>query len=170
MLFPKGFSANLVLITWSIFGSVLAYGFLANLRMMLLKPVLEPTVDTMQDILDSGLIPFTYQGNYILKIYMTNSPNNATSTIGKRLYVAANWEEYESMTYTDVLEGTHILFDTAFSDTDRFHTSRDTLGGAYPYISDIANRKWPLIGDYNKHINGYIQVCLHGSKHKDKHY
>ena len=163
MLFPKGFSANLVLITWSIFGSVLAYGFLANLRNMMLRPVLEDPVDSFQDVLDRGLIPFTFAGNQIMKIYMMNSPVNVTRTIGEMLYVPKTWEEEERMVDINVLEGTHVyLSGDSYSYT--YYMSKDTLGGYYDPGSDLSNKKWPLIGDFNKICHGYIQVC-HGYIH-----
>ena len=65
LIFPRGFSANLVLLTWSIFGGVLLHGFLANFRVMLLRPVLEKPVDTAQEVLDRGMIPVTIdRGEY----------------------------------------------------------------------------------------------------------
>ena len=43
-------------------GGLFIYAFLANLRTMLLMPQYEAPIDSAQDILDRGMIPFVGDG------------------------------------------------------------------------------------------------------------
>ena len=68
-MFPRGFSVNFVLLTWSIFGGILIHAMLANFRGMLLSPVLEEPVDTAQQILDRGMITGRTRWSSILGLF-----------------------------------------------------------------------------------------------------
>ena len=61
-LFTKGFTANTVLLIWSLFCLIMINSFLVNFRSMLLKPLMETPVYTAQDVLDRGMIPIIVPG------------------------------------------------------------------------------------------------------------
>ena len=62
LVFPKGFSVNLVLMIWGIAAALIIYGFLANFRDKLLKPIFEKTVESAQDVVDNRLQDFAVDG------------------------------------------------------------------------------------------------------------
>ena len=62
-----GFSANVVSALWSISGSFLQHILLCNFLAILLKPAVEPPVDSAQDMIQKGLSPFVVPGKYFLK-------------------------------------------------------------------------------------------------------
>ena len=74
-LLTKGFVANLVLIFWSVIGSVIGYAFLANFLTMLIKPVLEKPIDSVQTIVDQGMVPITYDGGEWYIEFLKSSTN-----------------------------------------------------------------------------------------------
>ena len=63
----NGFSANVVSALWSISGSFLQHILLCNFLAILLKPAVEPPVDSAQDMIQKGLSPFVVPGKYFLK-------------------------------------------------------------------------------------------------------
>ena len=94
LLFPRGFSANLVLLVWSVLGSVLAYGFLSNYRTMLLSPVLETPVETAQDVFDREMIPFIELETYIDILKRSPKGRLPNSKPGKSSHLG--WEFFTS--------------------------------------------------------------------------
>ena len=73
IVFPKGFSMNFVLITWALFGGLFIYAFLANFRTILLMPQYEKPIDSAQDVLDRGMIPFVDNGGEWLRDHLLQS-------------------------------------------------------------------------------------------------
>ena len=74
-LFPRGFSANFILIIWGVFVAICAYAFLAIFRDILIMPVYEDPIDSYQDVIDKGLIPFAHPGSHYYGEHLANSPN-----------------------------------------------------------------------------------------------
>ena len=55
-LIKRGRAGNLLLLTWSVMGMILMFGFTCNLRAILLKAKLLPPLDTAESIFESGKI------------------------------------------------------------------------------------------------------------------
>ena len=162
MLFPRGFSANFVLFTWSLFGGVLLHGFLANFRVMLLMPVMEKQVNTAQDILDRGLIPFTRDDEYWID-HMKNSPNPVYQQLAEIAVVPKDYAELLRMLKEDLQgAGTPVyLYNILFPEEEElgdYHWSKEILQGDLPFIFWLVSNRWPLKDDLAKHILIWQQV------------
>ena len=72
---PKGFAANFVFICWAVLGSVIGYAFLAIFLTMLIKPVLEEPIDSVQTIVDRGIVPITKYHSQFWKDHLNSSAN-----------------------------------------------------------------------------------------------
>lgn len=163
-VFPQGFSANFVLIIWALFGSLFVYFFLANFRTMLLMPKYGKPIDSAQDILDRGLIPFRESGGGYWKQFLLQSPNPAYQELGEILVIAKDWDHYYKMMEEDILvANTHVMlgFLDGYDRTlGKFHESKDTISGAGKGSVDILNKKWSLGEEYSYHLLLFHQVIL----------
>ena len=102
---------NFVLITWALFGSLFIYAFLANFRTMLLMPQYEKPVDSAQDVLDRGMIPFVNVGGDYWRDQLLQSSNPTYKKLGEILVVPKDWDQFEKMVREDIQEGnTHTIF------------------------------------------------------------
>ena len=54
-IFPIGFSSNMVLLLWCVWGGFLLHILECNYLTVLLKPVYEEPVDTAEDVIERGL-------------------------------------------------------------------------------------------------------------------
>ena len=162
LLFPRGFSANLILIIWSLSSSVIAYGFLANLRVMLLTPVLEAAVDTPEDIIGRGLTPFIEWNAKFYIDFLKRSPNPVYQELADIMAIPKDEEAETIMIIEDMFKaGTHVYLnydiDKKFGDR---YLSKTILEGMSPWAVLIQNKKWPLNDEFAKHILRYQQVCM----------
>jgi hypothetical protein len=87
LVFPRGFSMNFVLLTWALCGGLFIYAFLTNFRTMLLMPQYEKPVDSAQDILDRGMIPFVIDGGDYLRDHLLQSSTSAYQKLGEIVVV-----------------------------------------------------------------------------------
>ena len=166
LMFPRGFSSNLVLLTWSVFGGVLLHGLLANFRVMLIKPILEEQVDTAKDILDRKLIPVMAEGGlgqYWIA-HLKQSPNLVYQQLAKIAVVPEDMDELITILKEDLHgAGTHVyLSNWLWPEQEMlgsYHWSKEVLEGNSPWIVWIVNKKWPHNDDLGKHILMYQQVC-----------
>ena len=109
-VFPKGFSMKLVLITWALVGGQFIYAFSANFRTMLLMPQYEKPVDSAQDILDRGMIPFVIYGGEYYKQFLQQSSNPAYQKLGENVVVSKDVDQYLKMHKEDVQgANTHVF-------------------------------------------------------------
>ena len=69
--------------------------------------------------------------------------------IAKRFYIAKDWDEYYDLVrkvnstgmYADI--GTMPYFDLT-EELKYWYQSSETIGGDYPYIIHLSNKKWPM--------------------------
>ena len=165
LLFSRGFSANCVLLIWALFGSVLMHGFLANFRVMLIKPVLEAPVDTAQAILDRGLIPLVNEGTigHSWIVTMNASTNPVYRQLAKIAVNPTDIPELVKMIKEDVLDaGTHVYLTDVLRPEEAelgfFHYSREVLEANSPFVGWIVNKRWPLNDELAKHLLLYQQA------------
>ena len=110
LTFPKGFSMNLVLIIWALCGGLLIYAFLANFRTVLLMPHYGKPIDSAQDILDRGMIPFVQDGGDYYKQFLKESSNPTYQKLGEILVVPKYAEQWKKMIREDIQgANTHVL-------------------------------------------------------------
>ena len=163
-IFPRGFSANFVLLTWSLLGSVLAYGLLANFRIMLLRPVMEKPVDTAQDILDRGMIPVVDKKGYYYVDHLKQSSNPVYQHLADIAVIPNDYAEVLSI-LEKYLQGanTHVYLCAGINydmmKLGSYYYSKEVLEGSAPWIVWIVNKKWPLKDALAKHLLRYQQVC-----------
>ena len=164
-LLPKGFAANFVLISWSVLGGVIGYAFLANFLTMLIKPVLEKPIDSVQDIVDQGMVPITFEtgwGEYYIDL-LKNSPNPLYRQLAEIAITPKDGEERLKLMKERILkDGTSVyISDRIYSDEldpADFYSSKDVLEGMDPWVVWIVNKKWPLSEKLAQHILIYQQV------------
>ena len=68
---------NFVLLTWLYFGGLLLHAFLCNFTVMLMLPQYGKPIDSAQDILDRGLIPFVDWGGEYYRDHLLQSTTPA---------------------------------------------------------------------------------------------
>ena len=83
---------NVVKITWGLFGGIFIYVFLANFRTMLLMPQYDKPIDSAQDVLDRGMIPFVDWGGDYYRDHLLQSSNPAYQTLGGVVVVPKDWD------------------------------------------------------------------------------
>ena len=160
-LLPKGFAANFVLISWSVLGSVIGYAFLANFLTMLIKPVLEKPIDSVQDIVDRGMVPIATGQHYI--DFLKKSANPLNRQLAEITIKPKGVEERLNLIKERILKvGTSVYIFHEMNpdelDTADFYISKDVLEGLDPYVGWIVNKKWPLSEKLAQHIFIYQQV------------
>ena len=163
LIFPRGFSANFVVLMWSLCGGILLYSLLANFRVMLLKPMLEKPVNTAKDILDRGMVPMTKDRAQFHVDLLRQSSNPIYQKLADRAIVPKDSDELLRFLEDYVLgAGTHVYL--MISDNDDlyelgdFHYSKDVLEGYSPWAVWIVNKKWSLHDQLAIHILIYQQV------------
>ena len=160
---PKGFAANFVLISWSVLASVIGYAFLANFLTMLIKPVLEKPIDTVQTIVDRGMVPITHDyGQYYID-FLRSSANPLYRHLAEIAINPKNREEKLKLMKERILrDGTSVYISALIKpeelDPADFYFSKDVLEGWNPYGVWIVNKKWPLSEKLAQHILMYQQV------------
>ena len=175
MIFPRGFSANFVILTWSLCGGILVHGLLANFRAMLLKPVLEEPVDTAQDILDRGMTVLTNDGMWgaTWHVLFEKSLNPVYNQLAKKMYTPKDFPEKIYRLEFDVLEkGTHVYLSAvplvnAERELGLYHYGKEYVEGTTPFIGWLINKMWPLNEALEKHILVFQQTGLLGGWRKD---
>ena len=161
-MLSKGFSANLVLLTWVLTGGLLLQGFLANFRAMLLLPAMSKPFDTAEEILDNGMIPIILPGGTFWQDLLDNSPNPIYQKLGERSVMPKDWDELRLMAEEKIVgANTHawitsdLIGGMYYKD---YHPSKEVVEGADPWYVWIVNKKWPLKDQLAKHILLFQQV------------
>ena len=169
----RGFMLNIhvkfVFLIWGLFGGLLVYFFQANLLTVLLRPQYEKPINSVKDIIDSGMIPFVWETAYYLKDHLLRSPNPLHQQLGDIMVVPKDDEEQSRMFVDDIQGGnTHvylgIMYDWEYEyggyNQGDYHTSKDILEGISPYVGKILNKKWEYGDAYNHHLQLYHQVSI----------
>jgi hypothetical protein len=162
LLFPRGFSMNFVLLNWALCGGLFVYAFLANFRTMLLMPQYEKPVNSAQDVLDRGMIPFVWERGAYFRDHLLQSTNPTYQKLGEIVVVPKDYEQYWNMMKEDVLlANTHVYLGYLnFDDKSlgKFHESKDVLEGISKSGGNIVNKKWSLGEEFSYHLLVFQQV------------
>ena len=170
-----------VLLIWGLFGGLILYFFLANFLTVLLKTTLEKPVNSAQDIIDRGMIPFADEGAYFWKGHLLQSPNPLYQQLGKIMEVPLDWKGFCRRCKVDIQsENTHVFlgdFDALtywcgecgkdfkeyenvdYQQSD-YYSSTEVLEGSNPYSGNILNKRWTHGDEYNHHLLLFSQVRI----------
>ena len=119
--FEPGFTGSYVILLWSMMSMVIALAFHSNIRVMLLRPVYEKTIDSTEDLVLSGKIPinsYKLHENASNKIqFWENYLQSSSNVWENRVFKIGQLHEEHSTrnvllktkVYTD---GTHVILTT----------------------------------------------------------
>ena len=129
-----------------------------------MSPVLEKPVDTAQDILDRGMIPFTTFGGQYWIYFLSQSPVLAYQQLAERAVIPEDREELMTILKDDLHgSGTHVYLTNGIRTEQEplgsYHFGKEVLQGRPPWGVWIVNKKWPLNEELGKHILIFQQVC-----------
>ena len=147
---PVGRSSNLVFTIWAVFGGFILHFLLSNYLTVLLRPSYEEPVETAEDLVKRDIIPFFGPGGEIYLNIFAASEDPNYQEIAKRLYIAKDWDEYEDLVRKVKSTGMYadIGYTPSFNSTDEvnyWYQSSETIGGDYPYLIHLSNKKWPML-------------------------
>ena len=161
-LFPRGFSANFILIIWGVFAALFAYAFLAIFRDILIMPVYEDPIDSYQDVIDKGLIPFSHEGSHYYREHLANSPNPGYKYLASIYEIPETSAEYWDWFDNDI--GVHgikayigILSDWEIA-TGLYHTSEEHIFGLNPSAGYVFNKKMRYSEEMQRTLLYFTQV------------
>ena len=164
---PKGFAANFVLTFWDVLGGFIGYFFLATFLTMLIKPVLEKPIDSVQTIVDRGMVPITMEAGHVWKDFLKSSANPNYPKLAEKIIVPKDYNEWlNNVTERILKDGTSVQLASAIPpkaglDPADFYKSKDILEGDNPYGVWIVNKKWPLSEKLAQHILLFQRVRGH---------
>ena len=154
-----------MILIWSVAGSILAYGFVGNYRLVLLVPEMEKPVETLKDIVDQGKIPFTeYDGELFTEMLDTSS----YLLLVKNLVIPTTSEEEERLIHDNAVAGcTHVMIGS-LARWDKlgleYRASKRQVAGLLPFTAWMVNKKWALTEDLQQFAARYQQVCSIGQQ------
>ena len=157
---------HIVFIVWNIFGGILIYFYLAGFLEILLSKQSEEPVDTAQQILDRGLVPFVWIVEDWYLTMLEDSPIPALQEIARKTIVPDTLNHYLELCKEGILEArTHVLFGTMIDGDEEYYYgeyywSRDPVPGSIPYGAAIMNKKWPYAEQYNHHLMIITEVSI----------
>ena len=126
---------------------------------MLLKPKYEKPIDSAQEVLDRGLIPF---GHGYYKIVLQSSSDPLYQQLGKKYLEITDPIAYEKLLIEGVLgKNTHVLLGFLHPHEKKYgklYTSKEILEGALSYSVNILNKKWEYADAYSHHLQLLYQV------------
>ena len=140
------------------------YAFNSNFLSMLISPVKEKPLDTVEDIQAKGLIPIMKSGGFYENL-LRDSPNIAMQELGKSAIFTEEFQPTSMISEKVLFERTHVwltgnIQDTTYLHYEHFHRSKDVVLGTDPWIVWIVNKKWLHKEKLEKHILRIQQVHL----------
>ena len=137
---------------------------------MLMMSVYEKPVDTAQDVLDRGMIPFTRHTGEIYIEILEQSLNPAHQQLAEIFYLPKSNAEFyktmEALVFDDAGSKVYLIPRThAFigayqpKDLDRYR-SKEVLQCMAPWQGWVVNKIFPLKEDLAAHLLRFQQVCL----------
>ena len=162
-LVPIGRTSNFVFTIWAVFGGFILHFLLSNYLTVLLRPSFEKPVETAADIISRDITPFYFPGGHIWKQFFADSSNPHYQEISRRLVIAKDYDEFDSMmrkvTSTGLyaqIGGTPSLRVVKVEEWKNWYRSSATVGGTNPYGGHLLNKKWPL----RKVCTSLLSPCL----------
>ena len=144
-------ASNLIYTTWAVCGGFILHFLLSNYLTVLLRPSYEEPVETAEDLIDRGLIPFYMPGGEYFKQILAASSDLNYQEVSRRLVVPKDWDDYEDMVRKVISTGLFAELGTypepwyvPEEDYKYWYRSSETIGGINPYGGHLLNKKWPL--------------------------
>ena len=139
--------------------------FLANFFPILLLPAMEDPVDTMDDVVERGLIPIAYPGATYVTDIMNMYEDPQRRKLGEKIIYPDDVSQLEEMVWDDILFGddkyvwiTQYLLPGSLMRYQDFHISKETVGGTDPWSTWFINKKFFLQKKLKRHIMVFQQV------------
>ena len=149
---PLGRSSNLVFTIWAVFGGFILHFLLSNYLTVLLRPSYEEPVETAEDLVKRDIIPFTAPGGEFYKQLFADSEDPNYQEISQKFVIAKDWDEYLDLVrkvnstgmYADI--GNFPTYINSMEEELKYwYQSSETIGGDYPYMIHLSNKKWPML-------------------------
>ena len=158
-----GRSSNLVYTIWAVFGGFILHFLLSNYLTVLLRPRYEKPVETAADIITRDVTPFYFPGGDIWKQFFADSPDPHYQEIAKRLHIAKDYDEFDSMlrkvTSTGLYAQIGVLPSQRVVKVEEYknwYRSAEAIAGTFPYGMHLLNKKWPL-----KKVLVHLRISIH---------
>ena len=114
-------------------------------------PSYEEPVETAKDLIKRDITPFLWPGAEIWVDFFATSSDPNFQEISRRFVISKDWDEYDDMVRKVTSTGLFAEMGTfpAFwvvpeEDFKYWYRSTESIGGAYPYMVHLSNKKWPL--------------------------
>ena len=142
-------ASNLVFTIWAVFGGFILHFLLSNYLTVMLRSSYEEPVETAADLIKRDISPFYGPGGEIFRQVLAASSDPVYQEISRRLVIAKDWDEYDDMVLKVTSTGLFAdIGKVPWVDSDEewkhWYRSSETIGGDYPYVGHLANKKWPL--------------------------
>ena len=143
------------------------YAFLSNYRAMLLRPSFETPVDTAEEILNRGMIPFVEPVSRVFIDILSQSTATDYQQLAKKCVLTKDHDEVMKLLAEGVHgAGTHVfLFDPSkftvnpeYEELGEYHLSSEVLQGVLPFLSWVVDKRWTLNEALAVHILRFQQV------------
>ena len=139
--------------------------FLANFLTMLLLPIKEKPVDSIEDVVDRKLTPIIYPGATYITDMMDKYEDEEKWKMGKRTINPVDEAELRELIWDKVLYGEdkyvwitqYLIYGSDMMYRD-FHVSKEPVGGLQPWYIWFLNKKFVLKEELQKHIMLFQQV------------
>ena len=103
-------SFNLLWLMWAVCGGFFITNFiLCNYLKVLVKPVFEKPVDSSEDVVTRGLIPYMHPGTGVWKRVMSKMPD-PYPVLAETMIIPTLWEQFDNMSkYNTIEKDSHII-------------------------------------------------------------
>ena len=139
--------------------------FLANFLTMLLLPIEEKTVDSIDDVVERKLTPIIYPGATYITDMMDKYEDEEQWKMGKRIINPVDLADLRALIWDKILYGedkyvwiTQYLIPGSEMQYRDFHISKEQVGGLDPWYIWYLNKKFFLKEKLQKHIMLFQQV------------
>lgn len=145
----RSLSSNLVFTIWAVFGGFILHFLLCNYLTVLLRTDFEEPVETAEDIIDRGIIPFYIPYGQSMKQFFEDSSVPIYQNISRKIVIPKNdyefWDLIGSVNSTGRFAWIgNSPWSWAMPEERYWYRSSETIGGFNPYVVHLSNKKWPL--------------------------
>ena len=140
-------ASNLVFTIWAVFGGFILHFLLSRYLTVLLRPSYEEPVETAADLIKRNITPIFMPGSEIYRQVFAASSDPFEQEISRRLVSPKDWVEFFEMLRKVTSTGLFASigsFPWIAEEDKNWYRSSEAIGGFYPYLLHLTNKKWPL--------------------------